>query len=91
MDVAHAEMDVKVLSVPNEVDARVGILHQFEVNRPVADANSGVEVLVPKGEREAELLGIEADRAREVRRAELGCEFAYLHRRTGDVNRGGLV
>ena len=91
MDVAHGNMEVKVLPAPNEVDAGVGIVHQLEVDHPVAAANPGVEILISKGEQEAKLLGIEADRAFEVRRAELGYEFAYLHRRIGDVNRGGWV
>ena len=80
LDVAHGEMDVKVLPAPHEVDARVGGIHQFEVDHPLATADTSVEVLVAKGEYQAKLRRVEVDRAFEVRGAELRYEFDYLQR-----------
>ena len=46
---------------PDEVDARVYIIHELVVNQMVAHANAGIEVVKGKGEIEPEGFGVEGD------------------------------
>ena len=80
MDVLHFDVKVQVLPAPDEVDARVKLVHQLEVNHTRAAADTRVEVAISEGEREAKLLRVEVDRAIQVGGTELGDELLYLHR-----------
>ena len=65
------EVEVEVTAPIHEVDRRIFLVGELEMEDLTARPDARVEVLVLEIQREADLLDIEADRSGEIRRPEL--------------------
>src|SRR6266508_2645877 len=79
--VIRPEIEVEVIPLVHELDRRVLLVDELEVEDLLARPDARVEVLVLELEREPDLLGVEPDRLAQVRRAQLRDDIRDRHAR----------
>jgi hypothetical protein len=77
--VVRLEVEVEVIAEVNVCDRRILLVDEFQMNDVPASAHTRIKVFVLELEGETESGRVEADRGREVGRAQLGDDVGNLH------------